>query len=1197
VLRTCLKVSRMTTIPHADKIKGPGFRLLLFLALIAVGLAGNYFKFSILNADFIFGSIFSMLALQLLGFRSGIVAAAIISGYTYLAWNHPYAILTMTAEVAVVGWLTSHRKINLVAADSLYWFAIGIPMGYLCFHFVSHLPESNSMFLMTKQAINGVANCMVARLIFTGYALRSKAPLISLREIVSNLLVFFALCTGLIMLTVGSRTDFSETDHRIHTEMTRESRHVTNGIEDWLEEREAPIVNLAGMAATISPAQMQIRLEQARTSDKNFLRIALVDKEATAIAYSPLVDELGRSTIGRSFADRLYIPEIKQKLQPVLSQVMESKFGRPDPVAIMLAPVILGGEYGGYVAGILNLDRIRNTLEINSTGRDVQYTLQDRNGNVIITSRKDQKAMTPFSRGKGVLNHVDEGISQWIPDLPPNTSTIELWGKSFYVVESAVGKLAEWKLILEQPVAPFQQMLYDRYTVRFSMLFVVVLALLVLAEFLSRRMVSTTEQLGLITVDLPAKLASQHPIAWPESAMLETNHLIRNFRDMADSLLAKFTENRQINESLEQLVKERTHELKKSQEKLSTAMEIARLGHWDYDIASDLFTFNDHFYKLFRTTAEQVGGYTMSSAEYARRFVHPDDIRAVGEEIRKAADTTDPHYTRQLEHRMLYADGTVGYIIVRFLIVQDAHGRTVKTYGVNQDITDRRQTEEALKERDKEYRTLFEDSIDGVYSVLRDGTITDANPSFCELFEYTREEMIGKDIRELYLDPADRLKFQKEIEKKGFVKDYEVKFRKRDGTEVDCLLSSSVHYGKDGNISGYRGILRDLTVRKALHRQLQQAQKMEAVGTLAGGVAHDFNNILQVVLGYSELLLLEEQVPKRFRDDLAKINLAARNGADLVQQLLTFSRKTETKPLHLNLNGRIEQLQKMLSRTISRMIEMDLVLTDDLWSINADPTQVDQVLMNLAVNARDAMPEGGKLVIETKNVTLGEDYSRVHLGVKPGSYVLLSVSDTGQGMDKETVQHIFEPFFTTKGPGEGTGLGLATVYGIVKQHDGYITCYSEPGSGTTFRLYFPALGTDDQPIETASRDLPRGGSETILLVDDEEFIRDLGSRILTNAGYKVFTASNGKEALEVYHKQADEIALVILDLIMPEMAGKQCLEGLLELDPAIKIVIASGYSANGPTKEALSAGAKGFVNKPYDIRQVLEVVRTVLDGE
>jgi len=253
--------------------------------------------------------------------------------------------------------------------------------------------------------------------------------------------------------------------------------------------------------------------------------------------------------------------------------------------------------------------------------------------------------------------------------------------------------------------------------------------------------------------------------------------------------------------------------------------------------------------------------------------------------------------------------------------------------------------------------------------------------------------------------------------------------------------------------------------------------------------------------------------------------------------------------------------------------------------------------MNIAVNARDAMPDGGKLIIETSNIILDEEYARTHLDAKPGYHVLLMVTDTGSGMDRDTLEHIFEPFYTTKAVGEGTGLGLAMVHGIVRQHGGHIRCYSEPGTGTTFKIYFPALVSDEEQEETTTREMPRGGSETILLVDDEEMIRDLGSRILTKAGYKVIKASNGKDALEVYQTRSYEIALVILDLIMPEMSGRQCLEGLLALDPSVKVIIASGYSANGPTKDALSAGAKGFVNKPYDIRQVLEVVRGVLDAE
>jgi two-component system, cell cycle sensor histidine kinase and response regulator CckA len=511
------------------------------------------------------------------------------------------------------------------------------------------------------------------------------------------------------------------------------------------------------------------------------------------------------------------------------------------------------------------------------------------------------------------------------------------------------------------------------------------------------------------------------------------------------------------------------------------------------------------------------------------------------------------------------------------------------------EITSRKRAQQAMKESEEQYRTLFEDSIDGVYSVLRDGTITDANTAFCRLFGYSSEEMIGKDIRELYLDPTDRPRFQEEIEKRGFVKDDEVRFQKKDGTEVDCLLSSSVHFENDGHIIGYRGILRDLTARKALQRQLLQAQKMEAIGTLAGGIAHDFNNLLQVTLGYSELLLSEKSSIDPDYADLQKIRQAACSGAELVKNLLTFSRKSEPSPIAMDLNKKIWHVEKLLHRTIPKMIDIRLDLTEDLARINADPAQIEQILMNLALNAKDAMGEHGSLKIRTETVTLGEEYCRFNVEAKPGDYVLLSVSDTGHGMDKETLQHIFEPFYTTKELGRGTGLGLAMVYGIVRQHGGHIDCYSEVGKGTTFRLYFPALPSVEEPAAQDSGLMPAFGTETVLLVDDEAFVRELGARILTKQGYTVLQAGNGKEAVDLFKREGSRISLVILDLIMPEMGGKDCLKSILEIDPHVKALIASGYSADASTKECFDLGAKGFVAKPFRFKELLQQVRKALD--
>lgn len=522
-------------------------------------------------------------------------------------------------------------------------------------------------------------------------------------------------------------------------------------------------------------------------------------------------------------------------------------------------------------------------------------------------------------------------------------------------------------------------------------------------------------------------------------------------------------------------------------------------------------------------------------------------------------------------------------------------GRTL-LFSIVHDITEQKRAREASLQSERKYRALFDESKDGVYSVLRNGEIADVNPAFLEMFGFPRDEMIGKNMSELYTDPYALTKFQREIEHTGFVKDYEVGFRKKDGTEICCLMTSSLQLGNEGSLEGYRGIIRDLTSRKQLQRQLFQAQKMEAIGTLAGGIAHDFNNLLTIILGFSELLLMGKEEDDPAYGDLQKIRHSARSGADLINRILTFSRKTETNPRPLNLNREIEHVKKMLIRTIPKMIEIEVDLSHDLDRVNADPTQIEQILMNLAVNAKDAMPEGGKLTISTRNRVLDEHYCRMNLGVKPGNYTLLTVADTGEGMSTETLQHMFEPFYTTKGTGRGTGLGLAMVYGIVEQHGGHITCSSEIGTGTTFDIYLPAIAREADEEAHKTKPTLAHGTETLLLVDDEDFIRDLGRRILERSGYRVLVAANGKEALVLYRKEHDRIALVILDLIMPEMGGRQCLAELLQIDPQVKVIIASGYLAEAHAGE-LATAAKAVVSKPYDITQLLRAVREALDGE
>jgi len=494
---------------------------------------------------------------------------------------------------------------------------------------------------------------------------------------------------------------------------------------------------------------------------------------------------------------------------------------------------------------------------------------------------------------------------------------------------------------------------------------------------------------------------------------------------------------------------------------------------------------------------------------------------------------------------------------------------------------------------------LLESAAQGIIAVDRDGRVVLANRKTEEMFGYTREELLGspvdmllpESVRSAHVREREEYFARPRIRPMGAGMD--LAGRRKDGSEFPVEVSLSHIDTPDGLFA--IAFVSDISQRKQLEEQLIHAQKMEAVGRLAGGVAHDFNNMLTVISGYNRMILDDLSPLDPLRGNAEEILKAADRAAALTNQLLAFSRRQIMRPCVLNVNAVIANTEKMLRHVIGEDVHLMLSPARDAGNIRADPGHIEQAVVNLAVNARDAMPAGGRLAIETANVRLDETYARTHSGMHPGEFVMIAVSDTGHGMDGETRRHIFEPFFTTKERGKGTGLGLATVYGMVKQCGGDIWVYSEPGKGTTFKLYFPRVADALDYPAAGEADTPKAlGGETILVVEDDKAVRELTVRTLQRIGYKVLTAATGAEAVEISKAHAGIIALLLTDVVMPSMNGTQLADTLLAARPGMKVLYLSGYTENTVVHHGVLDPGVDFLPKPFSREALARKIREIL---
>jgi len=513
----------------------------------------------------------------------------------------------------------------------------------------------------------------------------------------------------------------------------------------------------------------------------------------------------------------------------------------------------------------------------------------------------------------------------------------------------------------------------------------------------------------------------------------------------------------------------------------------------------------------------------------------------------------------------------------------------------------RREADNALRESSEKYRTILESIEEGYFETDQKGNLTFSNEAFGKILGYPRNQLLGMNSRDYTTpDTAEKIsRIMEQIEQTGRpedVTDYDV--IRKDGSKAALELSISLLTDKDGKPAGFRGMLRDVTRRKEteyknrlLEIQLQQAQKMESIGTLAGGIAHDFNNILMGIQGNATLMLLKIESEHPNYEKIKNVEKFVQNGTELTNQLLGFARRGKYLVKTTDLNEVIEKSSALFART-KKEIQVHTVFHDEIWAVEVDRGQIEQALLNLYVNAWQAMPAGGDIYLKTRNVMLDSSYVKP-FKVEPGKYVEISVTDTGVGIDRKTRERIFEPFFTTKEMGRGTGLGLASVYGIIKSHSGYIEVHSEKEKGTTFTVYLPA--SEKEPVR--EKTVPAAmlkGTGTILLIDDEKMILDVGRELLGELGYTVLSTLSGREALDIFQKNSDKIDLVIMDMIMPGMGGGETFDRLRAINPNIKVLLSSGYSVNGQASKILHRGCDGFIQKPFNLNQLAEKIGKIM---